>query len=141
MRYNWRTSQVTRSSPSRRPRTMPYASRLVLTFVLTCVAALCCSPFVQLSHHLPCQYNDPAVVSQIREATKESLYYALDTISRESTQVLTLNAFGPGPGKLVTILAVQEKAKQLRPDVQKQCTYLPHAASHVQADASRSRDL
>ncbi|KZT71551.1 GroES-like protein [Daedalea quercina L-15889] len=69
-------------------------------------------------------YKDPDVVSRIKEATKNSLHWALDTISKESTQILTLNSFGAGPGKLVTILPLQEKAKQLRNDVQKQFTLI-----------------
>lgn len=66
------------------------------------------------------QYKDPAAVSQIREVTRDSLHYALDAISSEESQVLTLSAFGPGPGKLVVIVPLAEKAMQLRPDVHKQ---------------------
>ncbi|KAH9938113.1 chaperonin 10-like protein [Fomitopsis serialis] len=69
-------------------------------------------------------YKDPEVVSKIKAATKSSLHYALDTISKEASQILTLNSFGPGQGKLVTILPLQEKAKQLRDDVQKQFTLI-----------------
>ena len=72
---------------------------------------MCCTCF---------QYRDPAVVSQIKEATGDSVHYALDTISSEDSQVLTLGALGPGPGKLVTILPLAEKAQELRPDVHKQ---------------------
>ncbi|KAH9844380.1 GroES-like protein [Rhodofomes roseus] len=69
-------------------------------------------------------YRDPDVVSKIKETTKNSLHHALDTISQESTQTLALNSYGPGPGKLITIQPLQEKAKQLRDDVEKQITLI-----------------
>ncbi|KAI0721749.1 GroES-like protein [Fomitopsis betulina] len=67
-------------------------------------------------------YKDPGAIEKIKEATKNSVHRALDTISTELTHLFALNVFGPGPGKLTVIqpLPLGEKAQQLRPDVEKQ---------------------
>ena len=70
------------------------------------------------------QYKDPDVVSKIKAVTNDSLHHALDTISTETTEILSVNALGPGSGKVIVILAPHEAASKLRSDVAVQSTSL-----------------
>ena len=70
------------------------------------------------------QYKDPNAVSKIKEVTHNSIHAGLDATSEADTQKLSVQTFGPGSGKLVTILPVQEEAQRLRPDVELQITLL-----------------
>lgn len=63
------------------------------------------------------QYRDPDVVKKIKEATGDSIHKALDAISEASSQKITIEAFAPGPGKIVTILPPKDEARALRNDV------------------------
>jgi len=62
-------------------------------------------------------YKDPEAISKLKQATKESIHHALDTIAEAETQVFSVKTFGPGPGKLVTILNVKPEATKIRDDV------------------------
>lgn len=126
MRCSWRILQGTRSSPSPRPGITHSASRLAqISYSMWVVLSALMHSGTLTCYTCSNQYNDPAAVSQIREATKDSLHYALDTISTESSQIFTVNVFGPGPGELVIILQPEEKAEQLRPDVHVQGMHSP----------------
>jgi hypothetical protein len=67
------------------------------------------------------QYKSPDVVEQLKSATQNSLHLALDTYATREAQILTVSAFGPGPGKLIVIRWVNEDAQKLRDDVVIQC--------------------
>ncbi|KAI0069768.1 GroES-like protein [Panus rudis PR-1116 ss-1] len=69
-------------------------------------------------------YRDPDVVSKIKSLTGDSIHKALDTISTESSQVLSVKTFAPGPGKLLTILAPSSSAQKVNPEVELQFTLL-----------------
>ena len=65
-------------------------------------------------HH---KYHDPNVVNNIKHATGDSIHVALDAISEVSAQKITVEAFGPSGGKVVTILPPKAEARALREDV------------------------
>lgn len=69
-------------------------------------------------------YRDPDVVKKIKEATGDSIHKALDAISEASSQKITIEAFAPGPGKIVTILPPKDEARALRQDVTIQGTLI-----------------
>ncbi|KAI0089232.1 zinc-binding oxidoreductase ToxD [Irpex rosettiformis] len=62
-------------------------------------------------------YRDTDVVSKIKATTNDSIHIALDTISTADSQLLTVNAFAPGPGKLHLILVPSPPAQKVREDV------------------------
>ncbi|KAF8579984.1 GroES-like protein [Ramaria rubella] len=69
-------------------------------------------------------YKSPDVVAQLKSATHDSLHVALDTYATGETQTLSVNAFGPGPGKLVVIQNVDPEAQKVREDIVVQNTLL-----------------
>lgn len=69
-------------------------------------------------------YKDPDVITKVKEATGSSIHNAFDTISTIESQILSIQTFAPGPGKLLTIQAPQTDAQKLREDVKVQHTLL-----------------
>lgn len=62
-------------------------------------------------------YKDPDYIAKIKESTEDSVHYALDAISLPQTQKDTVKILGPGSGKVLTVLPIDEEAKALRADV------------------------
>ncbi|EIN07436.1 zinc-binding oxidoreductase ToxD [Punctularia strigosozonata HHB-11173 SS5] len=69
-------------------------------------------------------YRDPEVSRKVREATNGELHLGLDTFASAETQEASVRAFGPGRGKLIAILPVQESARAIREDVEIKGTML-----------------
>ena len=70
------------------------------------------------------QYKDPETPNKIKEVTNNSLHLAFDAISQASSEEFTANTFGPGPGKIITILPSQvtpQKEEGIRDDIQVKC--------------------
>lgn len=63
------------------------------------------------------QYQDPDVVSKIKEASGDAIRAAFDTHSEEASQILTAHIIAPSGGKVITLLPVSEVAASLRPEV------------------------
>ena len=70
------------------------------------------------------KYNDPEVISKIKQATGDSIHIAFDTIAVLETQSLTIKTFAPGPGRIIVIQTPQEEAQKLKPDVKIQREHL-----------------
>ena len=56
-------------------------------------------------------------MEHLKSATQNSLHYGLDTHGVGGSQVLSVGAFGPGPGKLVVLLKPDDSAQAVRGDV------------------------
>lgn len=69
-------------------------------------------------------YKDPNAIGKIKEITNNSIHVGLDAISELETQKFSVQTFGTGGGKLVTILGAQQEAQRLRPDVKVQSTLI-----------------
>jgi NADPH:quinone reductase-like Zn-dependent oxidoreductase len=63
-------------------------------------------------------YRDADVSHKIKEITGNTLSHALDTFATTETQEASVKAFGPGKGKLITILPAQASARALRDDIE-----------------------
>ena len=63
------------------------------------------------------QYKDPSSIGKIKELTNNSIHFGLDAISETEAQKFSVQTFGTGGGKLITILGVYEESQKLRPDV------------------------
>ncbi|KAI0797122.1 GroES-like protein [Abortiporus biennis] len=61
-------------------------------------------------------YKDPDVVEKIKEVTKDTVHHAFDTISIESSQIISVKVLAAGPGKLVVVQSPATEAK-FREDV------------------------
>ncbi|KAF7789406.1 hypothetical protein EIP86_000350 [Pleurotus ostreatoroseus] len=62
-------------------------------------------------------YNDPDASKKIAEATGYTIHKAFDTISEASSQKITIQAFAPGPGKIIATCPPVSEAQALRDDV------------------------
>lgn len=49
--------------------------------------------------------------------SRDSIRFALDSFSEESSQTISVNVIAPAGGKIITLLPVTEAAAQLRPEV------------------------
>ncbi|KAL4247135.1 zinc-containing alcohol dehydrogenase family protein [Abortiporus biennis] len=61
-------------------------------------------------------YNDPDVIGKIKEATMNTIHNVYDAIGSESSQILSMKALAPGPGKIVVVRAPTEGAKANLPN-------------------------
>ena len=57
---------------------------------------------------------------KIKEHTHDNIHLAFDTISQPSSQILTAQTFGPGPGKMIVIQVPSKDAENVREDVKVQ---------------------
>ncbi|KAI0797098.1 GroES-like protein [Abortiporus biennis] len=62
-------------------------------------------------------YNDLDIIKKIKEVSKDSIHNVYDTISSESSQILSVQVLAPGPGKVLVVRVLDETDK-LRKDVQ-----------------------
>ncbi|EIN07943.1 GroES-like protein [Punctularia strigosozonata HHB-11173 SS5] len=63
-------------------------------------------------------YRDPDIVTKIKDITGNSFSLGLDTVGTVEGQQASFKAFGPAPGKLITISFLHESAQALRNDVE-----------------------
>lgn len=63
------------------------------------------------------QYHDAEYIAKIKAVTSDTLHHAFDCISAPQTQVDSVKALGPGPGKVIILSAGFPIAHVLRTDV------------------------
>ncbi|KAI0070948.1 NAD(P)-binding protein [Panus rudis PR-1116 ss-1] len=79
-------------------------------------------------------YRDPEAISKIKAVTGDSIHKAVDAISfDETSQIFSVKMFAPGPGKLITMRAPTQAARDVRSDIDLQGRPFDFFSTHIPA--------